>query len=82
MPPTLPSVAIMALAGLACATVITDDAAVVASKTFDFVIVGAGLSGITVGNKARYALPHATLTTAIRCQHLLSPSSAAAAIPS
>ncbi|KAH8666906.1 alcohol oxidase [Xylariales sp. PMI_506] len=36
----------------ACAaTTVTNDTAIAAGKTFDYVIVGAGLSGITVGNK-------------------------------
>lgn len=48
---SLLQVAIAALAGLATGTVVTDNPASVANKTFDFVIVGAGLSGITVGNK-------------------------------
>ncbi|KAG5974216.1 hypothetical protein E4U55_008280, partial [Claviceps digitariae] len=48
--------AIAALAGLACATLITDDAAVVANKTFDFVIVGAGLSGITLSGRGHSVL--------------------------
>lgn len=42
-----------ALAGPTRATIVTDQAAAVSGKTFDYVIVGAGLSGITVGNKAR-----------------------------
>lgn len=33
------------------ATVITNDTLTAANATFDYVIVGAGLSGITVGNK-------------------------------
>lgn len=33
-------------------TVVTNETAVAADKTFDYVIVGAGLAGISVGNKA------------------------------
>lgn len=39
------------LAGLAHATVVTNHTVDAANKTFDYVIVGAGLSGITVANK-------------------------------
>ncbi|KAG6084690.1 hypothetical protein E4U33_003005 [Claviceps sp. LM78 group G4] len=42
---------IAALAGPTQATIITDQAAAVSGKIFDYVIVGAGLSGLTVGNK-------------------------------
>ncbi|KAG6041914.1 hypothetical protein E4U41_000402 [Claviceps citrina] len=58
MSPRLPSVALVAIAvlGLARATIITDDPQIVSNKTFDFVIVGAGLSGITVANKARHVV--------------------------
>ncbi|KAG6009977.1 hypothetical protein E4U21_000748 [Claviceps maximensis] len=52
----LPSLAFTALAGLARATLITDDAAVVANKTFDFVVVGAGLSGITLSGRGHSVL--------------------------
>lgn len=41
----------LALAAVATATTVTDDPATVSDKTFDFVIVGAGLAGITVANK-------------------------------
>jgi len=40
------------LASFAGATIVSGDTAVAAGKTFDYVIVGAGLSGLTVGNKA------------------------------
>lgn len=33
------------------ATTVTNDTSVAANRTFDYVIVGAGLTGITVGNK-------------------------------
>lgn len=33
------------------ATTVTNDTSIAANKTFDYVIVGAGLTGITVGNK-------------------------------
>lgn len=33
------------------ATAVTNDTSVAANRTFDYVIVGAGLTGITVGNK-------------------------------
>jgi choline dehydrogenase len=33
------------------ATVVTNDTSIAANKTFDYIIVGAGLTGITVGNK-------------------------------
>jgi hypothetical protein len=36
-------------------TVVTNDTAVAANQTFDYVIVGAGLTGLTVGNKVRSA---------------------------
>jgi hypothetical protein len=42
---------IAALIAATSSTVITDNPALAANKTFDFVIVGAGLAGITVGNK-------------------------------
>ncbi|KAG8424798.1 hypothetical protein J3458_001560 [Metarhizium acridum] len=44
-------VCIGAFASAAEATVVTDNAALAANKTFDFVVAGAGLSGITVANK-------------------------------
>ncbi|CAJ2509874.1 Uu.00g057740.m01.CDS01 [Anthostomella pinea] len=34
-----------------CATIVTNDTSVATNQTFDYVIVGAGLAGITVGNK-------------------------------
>lgn len=37
--------------GSASATLITDIAADVEDKTFDYIVVGAGLAGITVSNK-------------------------------
>lgn len=46
-------VCIGAFASAAGATTVTDNAAFVSNKTFDFVIAGAGLSGITVANKVR-----------------------------
>jgi choline dehydrogenase len=46
-----PCIALLALAGAASATVITSDRTVAVNQTFDYVIVGAGLTGITVGNK-------------------------------
>ncbi|KAK2617016.1 hypothetical protein QQS21_000107 [Conoideocrella luteorostrata] len=46
----------VALAGLVCATVVTDDAAQVSNKTFDFVIVGAGLAGITLSGRGHSVL--------------------------
>lgn len=39
-----------ALLGLIGATLVTSDTRVAANQTFDYVIVGAGLSGITVAN--------------------------------
>jgi hypothetical protein len=39
------------LLGGVCATTVTNDTSVAANKTFDYVIAGAGLSGIVVGNK-------------------------------
>ncbi|KAK9435440.1 GMC oxidoreductase [Metarhizium brunneum] len=44
-------VCIGAFASAAGATTVTDNAAFASNKTFDFVIAGAGLSGITVANK-------------------------------
>lgn len=44
----------LVLAGLSVgvgATIITNDTSIAANRTFDYVIVGAGLTGITVGNK-------------------------------
>ena len=35
------------------ATIVTNDTAVAADQTYDYVIVGAGLTGLTVGNKVR-----------------------------
>lgn len=49
-------VCIGAFASAAGATTVTDNAAFASNKTFDFVIAGAGLSGITVANKVR-AIP-------------------------
>ena len=43
--------ALLALAGSAAATTITTDRSVAVGKTFDYVIAGGGLAGITVGNK-------------------------------
>ncbi|KAG6119282.1 hypothetical protein E4U13_007851 [Claviceps humidiphila] len=40
-----------ALAGPTRATIVTDQAAAVSGKTFDYVIVGAGLSGITLSGR-------------------------------
>lgn len=45
------SYAIATLASVAGATLVSDNPALAADKAFDFVIVGAGLSGLTVGNK-------------------------------
>ncbi|ROV90476.1 hypothetical protein VSDG_08449 [Cytospora chrysosperma] len=42
---------VTSLATLAQATVVTNDTSVAANQTFDYVVVGAGLTGITVGNK-------------------------------
>lgn len=36
---------------LACATLVTNDTRIAVNQTYDYVIVGAGLSGITVANK-------------------------------
>ncbi|KHN95701.1 GMC oxidoreductase [Metarhizium album ARSEF 1941] len=44
-------VCVGALASAVGATIVTDDAALASDKTFDFVIAGAGLSGLTVANK-------------------------------
>lgn len=41
----------LAFTAVAAATTVTDNAAIVSDKTFDFVVVGAGLAGITVANK-------------------------------
>ncbi len=41
------------------ATVVTDKSAVASGKSFDFVIVGAGLSGLTVANKVPRGERHA-----------------------
>ena len=41
----------LALVTKAFATKVTTDTSVAANQTFDYVIVGGGLSGITVGNK-------------------------------
>ncbi|THH04060.1 hypothetical protein EW145_g5799 [Phellinidium pouzarii] len=41
----------LVLAGAAAVTTITSDRAVAVNKSFDYVIVGGGLSGLTVGNK-------------------------------
>ena len=43
----------IAFAAHCLATTVTTDRAVAANQTFDYVIVGGGLSGITVGNKVR-----------------------------
>ena len=43
----------LALTAAAAATTVTDDPAIASDKTFDFVVVGAGLAGITVANKVR-----------------------------
>lgn len=42
---------VASLATLTQATVVTNDTSVAANQTFDYVVVGAGLTGITVGNK-------------------------------
>ncbi|KUI66221.1 Glucose oxidase [Cytospora mali] len=39
------------LGTLTKATMVTNDTSIAANQTFDYVIVGAGLTGITVGNK-------------------------------
>ena len=36
--------------------IVTNDTGVAAGKMFDYIIVGAGLSGLTVGNKVRTPL--------------------------
>lgn len=41
----------LAVAVVAAATTVTDDPAIASDKMFDFVVVGAGLAGITVANK-------------------------------
>lgn len=41
---------VVILTGYVCATTVTNDTGVAANKSFDYVIVGAGLSGITVAN--------------------------------
>lgn len=48
---TAPCMGILLAGGLATATVVTDDATSATGKAFDFIIVGAGLSGLTVANK-------------------------------
>ncbi|KAL1858857.1 hypothetical protein Daus18300_009855 [Diaporthe australafricana] len=48
MRPTLP---VGALAASVQATTVTNDTSVAANRTFDYVVVGAGLTGITVANK-------------------------------
>lgn len=45
------AIGLLVAAGIATATLVTDSPAVVNGKTFDFVITGAGLSGLTVANK-------------------------------
>ena len=39
---------------LASCTVVTNDTGIAAGKTFDYIIAGSGLSGLTVGNKVRF----------------------------
>ena len=54
MIPSLPfraGLTAFALAACSLATLVTNDTSVAANQTFDYVIVGGGLSGITVGNK-------------------------------
>lgn len=41
----------LGFSSLAGAVVVTDDTTIAADKTFDYVVVGAGLAGITVSNK-------------------------------
>ncbi|KAK9793658.1 hypothetical protein AB5N19_04130 [Seiridium cardinale] len=43
--------ALLLICAFSHATLITDDVAIATNKTFDYVVVGAGLTGITVGNK-------------------------------
>ncbi|KAJ6624909.1 hypothetical protein B0H10DRAFT_2212325 [Mycena sp. CBHHK59/15] len=51
---SLTTLAFLAASSLgAIATTISSDSSVVSGKTFDFVVAGAGLSGIVVGTKAR-----------------------------
>ncbi|KAL5522853.1 hypothetical protein ACEPAG_8871 [Sanghuangporus baumii] len=45
------SISLLALACVAAATTITTDRSVAVNQTFDYIIVGGGLSGITVANK-------------------------------
>lgn len=45
------AIGLVVAARIATATLVTDSPAVVNGKTFDFVIIGAGLSGLTVANK-------------------------------
>ena len=63
------SITLLALAGAVAATTITTDRSVAVGKTFDYIIVGGGLSGITVGNKVRH--PVASLRTALRSDGVL-----------
>lgn len=46
-----PALILGALAVAVRSTLITNDTTIAANGTFDYVIVGAGLTGITVGNK-------------------------------
>lgn len=46
-----PALVIGALAVAVRSTVVTNDTSIAANRTFDYVIVGAGLTGIIVGNK-------------------------------
>lgn len=47
-------VALALLAPVSDATVVTDDSAVADGTSFDFIIVGGGLSGLTVANKVLF----------------------------
>lgn len=47
----LRAVILIGLCGLVLGTIVTNDTAIAAGKTFDYIIAGAGLSGLTVGNK-------------------------------
>jgi len=42
---------VFGLCGLVSTTTVTNDTTIADGKTFDYIIAGAGLSGLTVGNK-------------------------------
>lgn len=69
--------AALLFSALAQATLVTDQGTIAANKTFDYVIVGAGLTGITVGNKVGISgLPK---SLSILSQDLWVPQSTAVA---